>query len=189
MRATGHTARIRLYLNRDESAIKYTSEKYGARLRCVAQNILNDIPAAEECENDTYLQAWNAIPPSEPRGYFYPFLARIARNLALNICRSNSRLKRAAKIVELSQEMEQCISSPDDAESRLDNELLGGVISRFLAEQSAEKRCIFLRRYWFLDSISAIAKRYGISESKIKTILFRLREKLRDYLVKEGYEL
>lgn len=180
---------IRLFQARDEAALKQTSEKYGTRIRQVAQNIVVDFTAAEQCENDTYLRAWNTIPPSEPLGYFYPFLARIARNLALNVCRSNSRLKRNAFIVELSEEMEQCIPAPDDAESRLDSKLLGEAISGFLETQSEEKRCIFLRRYWYMDSVSAIAKRFGMGESKIKTTLFRMREKLREYLEKEGYQL
>ncbi len=180
---------IRLFQARDETAVKHTSEKYGTRIRAVAQNIVGDHSTAEQCENDTYFSAWNTIPPSEPLGYFYPFLARIARNLAINVCRSNSRLKRSAYIVELSEEMEQCIPAPDDAQSRLDGELLGEAISGFLEKQSEEKRCIFLRRYWYMDSISVIAKRYGMGESRVKTTLYRMREKLREHLIKEGYEL
>ena len=97
---------IELYLMRDEEAIKLTAEKYGSRLRSLAHGIVNNRQTAEECENDTYLKAWNAIPPHEPRGYLYAFLARITRHVSLNCCRARDQLKRRAFICELSAEME-----------------------------------------------------------------------------------
>ena len=112
---------VALYLRRDETAIRQTAEKYGSRLRTLAYGIVNDLQTAEECENDTYMEAWRTIPPHEPSDHFYAFLARITR------------------------------------------------------------------RYWYLDSVADIAKRYGISESKVKTTLFRCRNRLREYLNKEGY--
>ena len=180
---------VDLYFNREESAIFYTTEKYGARLRQIAQRITQDPPTAEECENDTYLEAWRRIPPAEPRNYFPAFLSRIVRNISINRCVERDRLKRKAYIMELSAEMEQCLPAPDDMESRFDSAELMRCISRFLCRQAKEKRIIFMHRYYYLDSVAAIAKRFGYSESKIKTMLFRMRNDLRTYLMKEGYTL
>lgn len=180
---------VELYLSRDESAIQHTSEKYGSRLRYLALGIVENLQTAEECENDTYLEAWNSIPPHEPKGYLYAFLARITRHIALNCCRDRSRLKRSAYICELSSEMEQCIPAPHDTECRIDDIVLRDAINGFLGTLREEKRNVFLRRYWYLDSITAISKRFGLSESKVKTMLFRSRNELRKYLEKEGYIL
>lgn len=180
---------IELYLMRDEEAIKLTAEKYGSRLRSLAYGIVNNRQTAEECENDTYLKAWNAIPPHEPRGYLYAFLARITRHVSLNCCRARDQLKRSAFICELSAEMEQCIPSPDDSECLMDDAALRNAINGFLGKLKEEKRNIFVRRYWYLDSVADISKRFDLSESKVKTTLFRCRRELRDYLEKEGYTL
>lgn len=180
---------VEMYLCRDETAIKQTAEKFGKRLRSLAYGMINDLQAAEECENDTYMEAWNSIPPHEPKGYLYAFLARITRHISLNFCRKRSRLKRSAFICELSTEMEQCIPVPDDCECRIDNMALADAINGFLAALSTEKRNIFLRRYWYLDSIADISKRFSLSESKVKTTLFRSRNQLRKHLEKEGYTL
>lgn len=180
---------VDLFLQRDESAIKQAAERFGNRLRSLAYGIVNDLQTAEECENDTYLEAWNSIPPHEPRGYLYAFLARITRHLALNCCRDRSRLKRSAFICELSEEMEQCIPAPDDIKCHLDDLALSEAINSFLSKLSEEKRNVFLRRYWYLDSIADISKRFAISESKVTSILFRCRNQLREYLIKEGYTI
>lgn len=180
---------IELYLMRDEEAIKLTAEKYGSRLRSLAYGIVNNRQTAEECENDTYLKAWNAIPPHEPRGYLYAFLARITRHVSLNCCRARDQLKRRAFICELSAEMEQCIPSPDDSECLMDDAALRNAINGFLGKLKEEKKNIFIRRYWYLDSVAEISKRFDLSESKVKTTLFRCRRELRDYLEKEGYTL
>ena len=180
---------VELYLDRDESAITRTAEKYGRRLRALALGMVEDAQTAEECENDTYLEAWRAIPPHEPRDYLYPFLARITRHVSLNCCRDRNRLKRAAFVTQLSAELEQCIPAPDDAACRLDELALREAINGFLAGLDGEKRNMFLRRYWFLDSVADIAARFGCSQSRVKTTLFRVRAKLRDYLEQEGYTL
>lgn len=156
---------VALYLRRDETAIWQTAEKYGHRLRALAYGIVNDLQTAEECENDTYMEAWNTIPPYEPSDYFYAFLARITRHISLNRCRDRDRLKRSAFISELSAEMEQCIPAPDNAACRMDDLSLETALNAFLGGLDAEKRNIFVRRYWYLDSVADIAKRYGISES------------------------
>ena len=180
---------IDLYLARDEDAIKLTGEKYGSRLRSLAFHILCDHSSAEECENDTYMRTWNAIPPAEPRGYFFAYLARITRNLALNIARNSARLKRSGLIPELSGEMEACIPSALSADSRLNESLLKDALNSFLASVGKEKRIIFVRRYFYLDSIADISKRLDISESKVKTVLHRLRIQLKEHLEKEGFDL
>lgn len=189
MRILDDNTIVELYLSRDETAIRHTSEKFGARLRSLAYGIVCDRQTAEECENDTYLKAWNAIPPHEPRSYLYAFLARITRRLALTFCRERSRLKRRAFVCELSAEMEQCLPAPDDVECRLDDLALGKAINGFLRTLEEEKRVIFIRRYWYLDSIAAISRRYALSESKVKTTLFRCRNQLREYLEHEGYAI
>ena len=180
---------VDLFLARDENAVRCAAEKYGLRLRALALRIAGEVQTAEECENDAYLAAWNAIPPAEPRDYLYAFLARIVRNLALNRCRDRERLKRAAFVSELSREMEECIPAPDDLESRMDDLALREALNGFLGTLGEEKRNIFLRRYWYLDPVAEIAKRFGISQSKVKTTLLRVRKQLREYLEKEGYTL
>ena len=180
---------VDLYLQRDEDAIRQTMEKYGSRLRALSYGMVGDRGTAEECENDTYREAWNSIPPHEPRTYLYPFLARIIRHISLNCCRDRSRLRRSALICELSKEMEQCLPAPDDAACRLDAMALNAAINGFLSGLDAEKRNIFIRRYWYLDPVADISARYGLSQSKVKTTLFRCRSGLRKHLEKEGYVL
>lgn len=180
---------VALFLARDEAAVSHASAKYGRRLRSLSRGIVRDSQTAEECENDTYLQAWQSIPPNTPNDYLYAFLARIIRHLSLNCCRNRSRLKRSAYICELSEEMEQCIPAPDNCACRMDDMALEEVLNRFLASLGTEKRNIFLRRYWYLDSVRDISGRFGCSESKVKTTLFRIRRELREHLEKEGYIL
>ena len=180
---------VELYLARDEAAISQTSDKFGARLYSLAYGIVDDRQTAEECENDTYMQAWNLIPPHEPADYLYAFLARITRHLSLNCCRKRSRLKRSAFICSFSAEMEQCIPAPDDMECRIDDMALKAAIDGFLGSLDEERRNIFLRRYWCLDSIASISRLFSLSESKVKTTLFRCRRRFREYLEKGGYTI
>lgn len=180
---------VDLYLCRDEAAVAATAEKYGPRLRGLAQTIVDDPPTAEECENDTYLWAWNAIPPHEPRDYLFPFLARVVRHVALDRCRARSRLKRSALLCELTEEMEECIPAPDDLECRLDDMVLREALNRFLGTLGERERNVFLRRYWFMDPVADIARRYGISRGSVKTMLYRSRKRLRTFLEQEGYVL
>ena len=189
MKALDDNQIIELYLLRDEEAIRKTTEKYGSRLHSLSYGIVRDRQTAEECENDTYMEAWNTIPPHEPRSHFYAFLARIIRHISLNCCRNRSRLKRSAFICELSTEIEQCIPAPDDISCRVDDMALSDAINGFLGKLDVEKRNIFIRRYWYLDSIADISTRFALSESKVKTTLFRCRNRLREYLEKEGYTL
>lgn len=181
---------VKLYWNRDEAAILASSDKYGSRLLRIADQILDDIETAKECENDTYLQAWNRIPPDDPSEYFFSFLARITRHLSLDEWRRRHAVKRSGIVVELSQELEQCVSGRDDsAEQEVLARELGKTISDFLRTLPREHRQMFLRRYWYMDSVADVADSFLCSESKVKTVLFRVREKMKKHLEKEGYTL
>lgn len=176
---------IELYFKRDESAVSQTKECYGERLKALSFRILQNREDAEECENDTYMKAWSSIPPQRPQ-HFFAYLARICRNTALNMLEKQNAEKRSAVIVELSGELSECLPDNGSAEQAAENEL-GDMISRFLRNVSKESRIIFVRRYFLSEAITDISKALGISESKIKSSLFRTRNKLRDYLSKEEY--
>lgn len=180
---------VDLYLARDERAIRHTADKYGPRLRGLAQAVLADRSAAEECENDTYLEAWNRIPPHEPRTYLFAFLGKITRHLAIDACRRRSADKRSAVVCELTAELADCLPAPGGVEEALNAAALTEAVNAFLRQCSDEQRAIFVRRYWYFDSVEAISRRYGCSRSKVKTVLFRLRGGLKDYLQKEGFSV
>lgn len=180
---------VALFLKRDEGALRETAGKYGNRLRALADSILQDASAAEECENDTYLQAWNSIPPHQPGGYLFAFLARITRHLALDACRRRSRKKRNGDCARLTKELEQCIPGPSDTPCQVDGILLAGAVEEYLRGLPEEKRYMFLRRYWYCEPVSGVAKRMGITQAKVKTTLHRVRAGLKEYLIKEGYDL
>lgn len=178
---------IRLFWKRDQRAIRETEASYGARLFRLASGILRNHEDAEESVNDTYLKAWNSIPPQKPR-YFFAYLAKICRNQSLGMLDWKNAAKRRAVIVELTAEMEQCIPAPY-VESRAESGEIGRLLGDFLKNLSEQKRLIFMRRYWYADSIHEIADRYCISESSVKITLHRTRIKLRSYLEKEGIAL
>ena len=177
---------VKLYLQREESAISHTADKYGSKLMSLARHITENDQTAEECVNDTYFQTWNSIPPNEPYTYFYPFLARIDRHIALNRCEKENAKKRKGHYVDLAEELDECFASPDNTEGVADEIVMKESLNRFLAGIDEEKRNIFLRRYWFFDDISDISDRFGYSESKIKSLLMRLRNKLRVQLENDG---
>ena len=180
---------VDMYLSRDENVISMTSEKYGSRLRSMALRILGDLPSSEECENDTYLKAWGLIPPNEPRTYLFAFLGRITRHLAIDTCRKRSASKRSALLCELTDEMAECIPDKASTESAADSIALKEAVNSFLKSLSSEQRIMFIRRYWYFDSVSDLCSRCGWSQSKVKTSLYRLREKFRNHLEKEGFEI
>ena len=180
---------VELLLARNESGLQAAAAKYGRRLRQIGRRLIGDEETVEECENDTYLQAWNSIPPHAPRDYLFAFLARIMRHRVLSACEAGRRLKRRGALSELTEEMEQCIPAPDDTAGTVDGILLGEAVSAFLRTVSEERRTIFLRRYWYFETVEEIAREMGIGESKVKTALFRTRNSLREYLKKEGYNL
>ncbi len=165
---------IELYFERDERAIAQTAEKYGKKLNMIAYNVTRNYEDAEECVNDTYNAAWNSIPPERPL-HFFAYIAKIARNLALDIYDKAHAAKRSADVVELTDELINCISGTDEFEKRSDCAAITEVINRFLAGSAADMRKVFVRRYFYMDSVKDIAKGYSMSESKVKSILFRMR--------------
>ena len=180
---------INLFLARDETAIKECIIKYGQALRKIANNILGDRETAAECENDTYFKAWESIPPNEPRHYLFAFLARIIRFTAINRIRENTRKTVGVTFVELSEEIEHCLPAADSVEEEIDGRELSRTISAFLRNLNEEKRNIFIRRYWYMDPVKDIALYYHVTEGKVKSTLFRVRNDLKEFLEKEGYYL
>lgn len=173
-----------LYFARDEDAIRETDTVYGKRLHTLAKNILQNREDAEESVNDTYAEVWKSIPPRRPR-YFFAFLASICRHLSLNRVDWKQAAKRRAQVVPLTEEMENCI--PDAVHERqMEAKELGGLLDLFLEGLPKDSRLIFLRRYWYADSVPEIAVRYGMTESKVKMQLSRTKEKLRSFLEQEG---
>ena len=175
---------VALFWERSEDAIRETDTVYGRRLFAVSDKILHSRQDAEESVSDTYMTAWETIPPQRPN-YFYAYLAKICRNFSLRRLQWNSADKRNAVCIALTQELEQCIPDPVQ-ERRMDSEEIGRVLNQFLESLSLENRLIFMRRYWYTDSIQEIAARYRISQSKVKTQLHRTRKKLQLFLTKEG---
>ncbi len=179
---------IELFWQRSQRAIAETDQKYGGRLQTLSMNILNDRQDAEECVNDTYHATWNTLPPERPN-YFFAYLAKLARNFSFGKYDYYHAQKRCVTVVELSDEIENCIPAPNDLEQKLDSKEIGRIISTFLYEQSSEMRAVFVRRYWYMDPIKDIAEMFQISESKVKSILFRMRNKLREHLEEEDIHL
>ena len=176
---------LALYRNRDERAIAETKKKYGKLIYMIAYRILGNREDSEECENDTYLGAWNAIPPAHPQN-FPAYLSGMARNISVSRARANSADKRGGGEVALSlHELEECLPAP----SEVDSERLASLLNGFLAELPKQERMVFVCRYWRCDSIAALAKQFGFGESKVKMMLMHTREKLRVFLEKEGYPL
>lgn len=172
------------FWNRDEGAIPAAGERYGTRLLQLAEQLLGSREDAEECVSDTYLNAWNAIPPERP-DHLFAYLARVCRNLALDRLDWKNAKKRQAHVVALTAELEACIPDPR-REQDLDGEAAGALLTAFLEGLPEEARLVFLRRYWYGDTVREVARRYGYSESKVKMTLLRARERLRSYLEGEG---
>lgn len=173
-----------LYFARNEDAIRHTDDTYGRRLFYLAERIVKNDQDAEESVSDTYLKAWNTIPPHRPK-YFFAYLAKICKNFALDKLDWKAAAKRKAEVVSLTQEMENCI--PDSARSYdVDRQALGMILDSFLRTLTPENRMVFMRRYWYMDTVAEIAVRYGIGESAVQMRLRRTRDKLHTYLQKEG---
>lgn len=175
---------IDLFFSRDQQAIQQTEIKYGRLCYHIAWNILSSREDAEESVSDTYMKAWENIPPTKPT-FFYAYLAKICRFLAMGKLDWNNAAKRKAEVVELSDEMENCI--PDlSREMQIQSQELGALLNEFLGTLSPENRQIFMRRYWYAESIAEIAQRFHLGESNVKTKLMRTRNALRSFLEKEG---
>lgn len=180
---------IALYWERDERAISETADKYGRYCHSVAYRILQNNEDSEECVNDTYAGAWNSIPPHRPE-LFSAFLAKLTRRISLNRLRSKIAEKRGAGQYAVTlEELAECIPSSLTAEDTLQTHELTRILNEFLDDLSTAERRVFLCRYWYLDPVKDIAKRFSFGESKVKMMLKRTRGKLLDFLEKEGIAL
>lgn len=177
---------IELFYARSEQAIKELSKKYGALCTHVARNILNNRQDAEECVNDAYLGAWNTIPPENPNP-LRTYICRIVRNLSIMRYHSNTAKKRNSYYDAALDELEDCITSVSSVEDEISVRELSRLLDAFLDNLDVENRVIFVRRYWYSDSVSEIAERLGVSSNNISVRLSRIRSKLKKFLEKEGY--
>lgn len=175
-----------LYWARNEKAIDESAQKYGSYCRTVARNILGNPQDEQESLNDTWLAAWNSIPPQRP-ALLKAYLGKLVRRISLKKWRERSALKRGGgEIPAALDELAECIPG-GSIEAELDNAGLAQLLSRFIGNLSTDERRVFLRRYWYLDSIAEIAARLSFSESKVKSMLHRLRQRLMKQLKEEGY--
>ncbi|MDE7326992.1 MAG: sigma-70 family RNA polymerase sigma factor [Lachnospiraceae bacterium] len=172
---------VALLLSRDERGIDELGKKYGGRLLQLAERIL-PAPDAAECINDTYLAVWESIPPRSPQ-YLFAYTAKICRNLALNRVEWNQAAKRNAVFVELSEELGHTVPDLSDGISRQE---LAKAIADFLNRQTKEQREMFVRRYWYGETVKELAQEFCCRQGRVKSILFRLRKGLRKELEKEG---
>ena len=180
---------ITLYWQRDERAIPATAETYGSYCFRIAHNILHEPQDAEECLNDVWLRAWNTMPPHRPK-FLSAFLGRITRNLALNMYSAKSAQKRGGGEIELVfEELEECVSGSESVEDVLAAQALGEALNAFLASMPAKKRKIFLRRYWYADSVAEIAGAMGMTENHVSVTLHRQRAALKLFLTEWGFDL
>ncbi len=178
---------VELYWNRDESAISKTEEKYGHYLTKIAYNILADLDDSLESVNDTYYKAWNSMPPHKPC-ILSAYLGKITRELSIDIFRKRNRKKRIASEYAISfSELDDCISVGNNTEESVDVNLLSSAINTFLHGLPPKQRVVFVGRYYYGDSIADISKYYDMSESKVKSMLYRTRIALRTHLEKEGF--
>lgn len=178
---------VELYWAREESAIRETAAKYGSYCRSIAYAVLQNQQDADESVNDTYLDAWNTMPPNRP-SVLATFLGKITRRISIDRWRIKSAKKRGGDEVTLAlDELEECVSGSSDVELQVQRKELIAAIHCFLDDLPATERRIFLLRYWYLESIQSIAKQYGYSQSKVASMLHRVRGKLRQHLEKEGY--
>ena len=177
---------ISLFFERSEQAIEELEKKYGAAVRRTAANILGDRQDVEECVNDTYLRVWDSIPPHAPEP-LAGYVCAIARNLAVNRYHANHAAKRGGNYDLILNEMQECIPSGVNVESDYEAKALSAAINSFLATLSREDRFLFVRRYWYADSVAGLAAMTHSSANRISVRLFRLREKLRITLMKEGF--
>ena len=180
---------VALYWARDERAIPATAERYGGYCAAISRNILGSREDAEECVNDTYLRAWNAMPPHRPR-VLSTFLGKIVRNLSLNRWQRERAEKRGGGVLPaVLDELAEVVSGAEDVERKVEETALISAINDFLSQLSPERRSMFICRYWRTDSISDIAARRGLTEGAVTMTLSRLRKALRSELLERGFTL
>ena len=176
---------IELLFERSEQALRELDVKYGRVCRRLSLNIVNCPQDAEECVNDAYLGVWNAVPPARPSPLL-TFLCKIVRNISLNAYWRNEAVKRGGHYKIAMEEIEACTAASNTVEAEVDAKELAHIIEEFLETLSAENRVIFMRRYWFSDNYGEIAERVGLTEKNVSVRLTRIRQKMREYLIKRG---
>lgn len=179
---------IELYFKRKEQAIEETKIKYGRLCFDLASNMLGNDQDSEECVNDTYMTVWNTIPPTRP-DRFSAFLCKITKNHALKKLEYSSALKRSRNMTLSVDELGDCVSGKDSPEDEIQMHELSSAISRFLRTRKEREQIIFIKRYWFYEPLSDIAEEFGITEKNVSLILYRTRQKLKDHLTKEGFDI
>ena len=180
---------VALYWARSEDAIRQTADKYAPYCGGIIRRVLGDGRDAEECLSDTWLGAWNAMPPHRP-GRLRLFLGKITRSLACDALRAHTAGKRGGGVYpEALEELSECLPAAASVDQAVEDRELERLINRFLHALPERSCSVFLRRYWYAESLEAIAERYGMGESAVKSSLFRSRKKLRAYLEKEGIAL
>ena len=178
---------IELYFQRKEEAIKETDSKYGSYCFAIAENILHNAEDSEECVSDTWLKAWNAMPPKRPN-VLRMFLAKITRNIAFNFFNARMAKKRGGEEIHLVlDELAECIANESDTENEYLAKELEQCIKLFVRELPEREGNVFVRRYFFTESVAMIAKRYRITDNNVMVMLSRTRKKLKAHLEKEGY--
>lgn len=178
-----------MFWNREERAIEVTAQLYGGYCTRIAFNITRNEEDAEECVNDSYLKVWNSIPTDRPE-FFKPYIGRITRNTAISRYRQMHAKKRGSGETDLVfEELAECIPGGKDTEKELEDKEIAALISSFLRSEKEEARLLFVRRYWYSESITQLSSDFGFSESKVKSSLFRTRSALKKFLKKEGISI
>lgn len=176
---------IGLFFERSEQAITELDIKYGKLCYKLAYNILGSVPDAQECINDAWLGAWNAIPPARPSP-LAAYLCKIVRNLSLKRYHAKTADKRGGGLAQAEEELAPWLPAPRNVENEVDARELASVIEKFLDTLSGENRVIFLRRYWFADAYDDIAKRTGLSKNNVSVRLVRMRRQMKQFLTESG---
>lgn len=180
---------VQLYWDRDDRAITATSQKYGKYCTSIAKNILGNSEDAEECVNDTYLNAWNAMPTHWPE-QLATFLGKITRNLSFNRYKHNHAEKRGSgEVAVILDELMDCVSDTDTIEQEIDRKESLEAVNGFIQQLPKDRRTIFVRRYWYADAVAKIAQDRGMRQGTVSKILERTRKRLRVYLSERGFEL
>lgn len=175
---------IKLYWSRDEAAIQETNTKYGRLLNSISLNILSNHEDSEECVNDTYCKAWNAMPPQKPNS-LAAYLGRIVRNISINRWHEHRAQKRYNGVELMLSELSDCVHSTTNVEKEIEAKELSEVICNWLCKLSQDDRVLFLRRYWFGDSVNKLAEECGTTPNKLAGRMYRLRQSLRNAFEKE----
>lgn len=177
---------IELYMHRNENALTETAEKYGGYCYTIAFNVLGDEEDSKEAVNDTYLEIWKSIPPHRPL-IFSAFIGRITRRLAVSKWRKRTAMKRGGgEYVLALEELSECTADKSNTEKETEEKELVAVINSFLRELPENQRNVFICRYWYMDGVESIAKQFRFTESKVKSMLMRTRQKLKQKLTEEG---